>query len=462
MSTPSLRSSFSAVSAGNVPLGAAVVRDLERRVREAQSTWHSPAVSAGVVRDGALVWSAHVGSARLGPLAAPNDDTQYMIGSITKTFTAVLIMALRDAGKLSLDDRLDTYLPQTRHGAITIRQMLAHASGLQREPVGRIWENLDAPDQERLLRELEAAEQVLPAHFAFHYSNLAFALLGQIVELLEGRAWGDVVTERILVPLEMKNTCLTPDETRRALGYQIHPHTGVATVEPRFELRATAPLGGLWSTVADLGRYASFVADPIEEVLAPATVDEMCRPLIMTDVESWARAYGLGYDLQRTGERVLAGHGGAMPGFLAGLRVGRQDRVGAVVFANCTAGAETVALATQLVNAVLDAEPSMARVWTPSQNQPDLEGILGSWWSEGQEIVFEVRDNMLWSRIAGGLPMADTRFSRVDADRFRADVGREDGELLEITRGPGGEVRRMHFATYALTRTPTAFADLLS
>jgi hypothetical protein len=150
-----------------------------------------------------------------------------------------------------------------------------------------------------------------------------------------------------------------------------------------------------------------------------------------------------------------------MPGFLAGLRVRRQDRVGAVVFANCTAGAETVGLAGQLVNAVLDAEPSLAHVWTPSQSQPDLDGILGSWWTEGEEIVFEVRDNVLWSRIPGGLPMADTRFVRVDGDRFRAVVGREGGEMLEITRGPGGKVERMHFATYALTRTPTAFASLL-
>jgi CubicO group peptidase (beta-lactamase class C family) len=446
---------------GAVPLGAGLIRDLERRVREAQSQWHSPGVSAGLVRDGALVWSTHVGSARLDPLAEPTDDTQYMIGSITKTFTAVLIMALRDAGRLSLDDRLKKYLPQTTHGAITIRQMLAHASGLQREPVGRIWENLDAPDQERLLRELEDAEQVLPVHFAFHYSNLAFALLGQIVELLEGRAWGDVVTERILAPLEMKSTSLAPDDVGRALGYQVHPHTGVATLEPRFDLKATAPLGGLWSTVADLGRYASFVADPIEEVLTADSLDEMCRPLIMTDVEGWARAYGLGYDLQRIGERVLAGHGGSMPGFLAGLRVRRQDRVGAVVFANCTAGAEPVTLAGQMVTAVLDAEPAMASVWTPSQSQPDLAGILGSWWTEGEEIVFEVRDNVLWSRIPGGLPILDTRFVRVDGDRFRAVVGREGGELLEITRGPGGDVERMHFATYALTRTPTAFADLL-
>ena len=338
-----------------------MVRDLERRLRAAQRDWRSPAVSAGVVRDGTLVWSGHVGAARVDGAVPPGDDTQYMIGSITKTFTAVLVMALRDEGRLALDDRLDTYLPGTRHGAVTIRQMLAHASGLQREPVGRIWENLEAPDQERLLRELEDAERVLPPHFVFHYSNLAYALLGQIVERLEKRSWEETVTERILNPLEMRHTGLTPDEDARALGYLVHPHAGTVTVEPRFDLRATSALGGLWSTVADLGRYASFVADPVAEVLSPDSVEEMCRPLIMTDVDGWGRAYGLGFDLQRAGERVLAGHGGAMPGYLAGLRVRRADRVGAVVFSNSSAGAETVALATELVTAVLDAEPALAR-----------------------------------------------------------------------------------------------------
>ena len=449
------------LSMGTLPWGAGLVGDLERQVRAAQSQWHSPAVSAGVVRDGTLVWSTHIGSARLDPLTEPTDDTQYMIGSITKTFTAVLVMALRDAGKLSLDDRLETYLPQTRHGMVTIRSMLAHASGLQREPVGRIWESLEPPDAETLLRGLEDAEQVLPSHFAFHYSNLAFALLGQIVERLEGRPWSEVVTERILAPLEMNHTGLTPDEVGRALGYQVHPHTAVATVEPVFELKAAAPFGGLWSTVADLGRYAAFVADPIEEVLSADTVDEMCRPVIMTDVEGWSRAFALRYDLQRTGERLLAGRVGAMPGFLSGLRVQRQHRVGSVVFANTTAGAETTALAGQLVNAVLDAEPSSAPLWTPSKSQPGFDGMLGSWWAEGAEIVFEVRDNALWSRIPGGPSVSDTRFVRTDADRFRAVAGRERGELLEITRGTDGGVERMHFATYALTRTPTAFANLL-
>ena len=385
-----------------------------------------------------------------------------MIGSITKTFTAVLVMALRDEGRLALDDRLDTYLPGTRHGAVTIRQMLAHASGLQREPVGRIWENLEAPDQERLLRELEDAERVLPPHFAFHYSNLAYALLGQIVERLEKRSWEETVTERILAPLEMRHTGLRPGRgqpgpwatscTRTPAPSR--PSRGSTCAPPPRSAGSGAP-SPTWAVTP------AFVADPVAEVLSPDTVEEMCRPLIMTDVDGWGRAYGLGFDLQRVGERVLAGHGGAMPGYLAGLRVRRADRVGAVVFSNSSAGAETVALADASWSRRCST-PSRRwpQPWTPSQPQPDLAGMLGSWWSEGEEIVFEVRDDQLWARLPGAGGLGETRFEREGADRFRAVQGRERGELLEVVRGDAGAVRQMYFATYAVTRTPQAFAEL--
>lgn len=452
---------MSSGTGASADIQSTTARELDRLVRQAQHDWRTPGLSAGVVRDGRLVWSSHVGSGRLEPGVPATDDTQYMIGSVTKTFTALIIMALRDEGKLSLDAPLSTFLPGTRHGGVTIRQMLAHASGMQREPVGRIWESLDAPDRERLLAGLEEAEQVLPAHFAFHYSNLAYALLGQVVERLEGRSWQESVTTRILGPLEMRRTTLEPEESTRAFGYYVHPHTGIAVQEPRFVLNATAPLGGLWSTVADMCRYAAFVADPVEEVLAPDTVEEMCRPLIMTDLEGWSRAYGLGFDLQRIGERVMAGHGGAMPGYLTGLRVRRRDGVGAVVFANTTAGATTVTLAGTLAETMLDAEPALAETWSPATPQPQLAGVLGSWWTEGEEVVFEVRGDDLWSRMPGMPAMADTRFAPEDADRFRAVEGRERGELLEVVRDGHGTVTRMYFATYAMTREPKAFAELL-
>jgi CubicO group peptidase (beta-lactamase class C family) len=447
-------------SPSETALSAGLERDLLARVVTAQRTWRSPGVSVGVVREGALVWSAHVGSARLGSQPAPaTDDTQFMIGSVTKTFTALTVMSLRDEGLLSLDDALETYVPGTKHARVPLRQMLAHASGLQREPVGNIWESLVAPERDEFLAGLEEAEQVLPAHHAFHYSNLAYGLLGQVVERVTGRGWEHVVRERVLEPLGMDRTGLTPADDR-ALGYQVDPYAGTASEEPLFTLNATAPLGGLWSTVADMARYAAYVANPDDRVVRPETVEEMCRPIIMTDVDGWSGAYGLGFGMGRRGDRVYVGHGGAMPGFLTGLRVRRKDGVGAVVFANATSGALTLGLATDLVEAVVDAEPALTAAWVPETAQPALTELLGLWWSEGSPITFFVRGGELWSRLADDEPLSETRYAAEGTDRFRAVAGRERGEVLEVVRAADGSVDKLYFATYAVTRAPLAFADL--
>ncbi|EWT00581.1 beta-lactamase [Intrasporangium oryzae NRRL B-24470] len=448
------------VEASVEALSPGLERDLRARLLAAQRSWRSPGVSAGVVRDGRLVWSGHVGAARLGAAAAPaTDDTQYMIGSVTKTFTALVVMALRDEGLLSLDDTLDTFLPGTRHARVPVRQMLAHASGLQREPVGNIWESLVAPDREAFRAGVEDAEQVLPAHHAFHYSNLAYGLLGQVIETVTGRDWEDVVRERVLDPLGMTRTGLTP-AADRAVGYQVDPFARTATEEPLFALEATAPLGGLWSTVADMARYAAYVARPDDRVVAPETVTEMCRPLIMTDVDGWSGAYGLGFGMGRRGDRVFVGHGGAMPGFLTGLRVRRAEGIGAIVFANASSRAMSLGLATDLLEAVLDSEPPLPEAWVPEPERPELAPLLGQWWSEGEPITFFVRGGELWSYLAEDDALSETRYAAEGPDRFRAVAGRERGEVLEVVRAADGSIEKLYFATYAVTRRPLAFADL--
>jgi CubicO group peptidase (beta-lactamase class C family) len=442
-----------------MPLPEALTIALTADVADAQRRWRAPAVSVGVVREGELEWSSHVGLSRLDPPTPPHDDTQVMIGSITKTFTALLVMQLRDEGQLELDDPLGTWLPESRHARLTVRRLLSHTSGLQREPVGRIWETLEAPDVSRLLHELEDADQVLPPHLAFHYSNLAFALLGQVVERLDGRPWAAALRERVLEPLGMTRTAVLP-ESDHAHGFQVHPFAGTATREPQLDLRATAPLGGLWSTVADMARYAAFLAEPDPLVLRAETLDEMVRPVVMVDLESWKSGYGLGYELVRSGDRVHVGHRGAMPGFLSGLRVNRAQGVGVFAVATATAGAEPGPLATRLLDRVLDALPRIQPAWVPEKPQPDLDELLGSWWSEGEELVLEVREGELWMRVASGTPLDDTRFAREDESTFRAVAGRERGERLELVRDAEGTLTKLYFATYAVTRTPKAFADL--
>jgi len=444
-------------------LDSSLSRRLDELTVTAQRRWHSPCVSAGVVIDGDPAWSAHVGSARLDPsmenMAATN-DTQVMIGSITKTFTALLVMQLRDEGRLTLDDDVSTWLPGTRHTGVTVRQLLSHTSGLQREPVGHIWESLVAPDAAQLVTELEDAERVLPGNLAFHYSNLGFALLGLLVERLDGRPWEAALQARLLGPLGMTRTTLTPADDH-AHGYQVHPFAGTTTLEPVFDLRSTAPLGGLWSTVADMGRYAAFLAEPDPDLIRPDTLDEMCAPVVVIDPDGWTRAYGLGFELVRSGDRISMGHRGAMPGFLSALRVRRVDHTGAFAVATTTAAAEPATLASGLLDLVLSNTPRPgAAPWVPEQPHPDLDELLGTWWSEGEELVLEVREGDLWMRVAQGASADETRFARESDLLFRAVAGRERGERLELVRDAAGSLVKLCFATYAVTREPQAFADL--
>ena len=162
----------------SLPDGLAV--RLERLVATAQSEQRIPSVSAAVFRDGDVLWRAALGSADVERGEDATPAHAYRIGSITKTFTAVCILQLRDAMVLDLDDPLRTHIPEAPPGP-TVADALSHLSGFQREPPGEIWETMTPPTREELLGGLEDAERVLRPGEAWHYSNLAFGLLGEIV-----------------------------------------------------------------------------------------------------------------------------------------------------------------------------------------------------------------------------------------------------------------------------------------
>jgi CubicO group peptidase (beta-lactamase class C family) len=110
-----------------------------RLALEAQKAGRLPSLVAAVFRGGEVVWSDAVGLADAEEQIEATPDTQYAVASITKTFTAASVFQLRDEGKLELDEPLSRYLPEAAHGSPTLRRMLAHASGLQREPPGEVW-----------------------------------------------------------------------------------------------------------------------------------------------------------------------------------------------------------------------------------------------------------------------------------------------------------------------------------
>ena len=182
------------------PAGAgSACQRLTGSARTSSAGWPPPRRRSGCPRSARpssatarSLWEQALGHADVEAKREATPQTQYRIGSITKTFTAVGILQLRDAGELSLDDPLTAHLPESAHGP-TIGRMLAHSSGLQREPPGEIWETMKAPSREDLLAGTADAEQVLDPGTWWHYSNLAFALLGEVVARAHGGTWEEAL-----------------------------------------------------------------------------------------------------------------------------------------------------------------------------------------------------------------------------------------------------------------------------
>lgn len=436
-------------------------QELRRTLLERQSKHRVPAVYGAVARKGRTLWAEGVGSADLDdPGTPPEEDSQFLIASNSKTFTAVVVMALRDEGKLDLDDTLDALIPESKHPGITVRQMLSHVSGMQREPIGDVWETLEQPDRTDLVAGFAEAERVHRPHHLWHYSNLVYAMLGEVVARLDERPWFESVSARILQPLGMTRTTvgLTGKQVR---GYFVPPYSDVPVPEPVVDLRAMAACGGLASTPADMAKWGSFVAAPTAEVLHPDTFEEMCQPQIMADLERWQLAFGLGFMLLRSGDRIFVGHTGGMPGHITGLFTHRPSATSGLAMMNSTSAPDPAALAVDLARHVIEHDPVEPELWKPGERVPEeLQGVIGRWYSEGAPFVFSVRKGRLEARAAEAPEhKAPSVFERVGDDLYRTTSGREAGELLRITRDAAGNVTKMNWATYLVTRKPLAFGE---
>jgi len=210
-----------------------------------------------------------------------------------------------------------------------------------------------------------------------------------------------------------------------------------------------ASMGQLWSTVGDLGRWAQFLADGDDAVLGAATLDEMWSPQSMMSPDEWSVGWGLGLELVNDEGRVFGGHGGAMPGFLAGLYVNRRTRTGAVVLTSSGTRAPTREIALELAGATIELWPPDTEPWRPELPPPsDIAAILGPWWSEGHQHVFSWERGKLTARIAGAPKrVAPTVFEPLPEGGFRAVEGRERGERLRL------DGDRMVWGGYSFSRT---------
>ena len=425
--------------------------ELEQLIRKEQRDKRLPSITVAVMRDGELAWETAVGAADAEAGRETTPDTQYRLGSITKTFTAAAVLQLRDEGGLDLEDSLDKHVKGAKH-APTIRRLLSHTSGLQRETHDDAWLQKRFAGVDELLDTLDRAEGVLPPGARFHYSNLAFALLGILVERVSGIPYREYVETKLFQPLGLEHTTFEPQDGA-ATGYLVQPYVEGVWTEAPVGSGAWIAAGHVWGTVRDLARWAAFLADPDDDaVLRRETVEEMRTVQSLDDHVRWTAGYGLGLQLIRDGERILAGHGGSMPGFIAGVYVSPADKIGAAALTN-SSGARLVALLQKVIATTVGKWPVPPKPWQVEDAPPDdVVPLLGIWFMEGDQIVFKWRDGHLEAQFPDAadweLPAV---FRRETDDRWRIVSGFEHGEVLRI------EAERMVLAGYPVTREPTVW-----
>lgn len=314
-------------------------------------------ISIGVVSGGTLIWSKHYGYAEAETKRAATNDTEYRIGSITKQFTALALLSLVEDGKMRLTDPLEKYVPELKQvknayagtPPVTLLQVATMHAGLAREPgcanhsVGplSVW-------QKKVIDCLPQTEYVNEPGTTYLYSNIGYASLGLAIERAAGKPFTDVVLERVVRPLGMARTAWepTPDVRKNlAHGYQLPAGGGTASRKnPDTELEGRGyrvPNGALFSTMTDLARFVAWeLGESPARVIKKETQEANYARVFVTgpanaSSPALASGYGVGFQVNRRGDVVILGHGGATAGYLTAAFVHRPSKLGVIVLRNC-------------------------------------------------------------------------------------------------------------------------------
>lgn len=450
------------------PPTTAQALELSRAWLDAQRAYEGvPGMSAAIVHDQATLWSGGAGVADRASSLPAGADTLYSICSVTKLFTSIGVLQLRDLGKLSLEDPVSKHLPwfamkaAPEGRAATIRGILTHSSGLPRESDYPYWSgDFDFPTREKIIERVAAQEPLYPSERYFQYSNLGLTLAGEIVSAASGQPYDQYIRRSILEPLGMHATYpeipMGEKGKRLAVGHSARRRDGSRTALPVFQTRGIAPAAGFASTASDLARFASWqfraLAGNDDTVLDRRTLREMHRPhWVDPDFETF---WGLGFAVAKEGETVFVTHGGSCPGFRTAFVLEPKTKVGVIVMANAS-GVDTGKYATALhalVAPTLKAKPES--VAPPPQQQPPpppkadtLAPYLGTYddfpWG-GETIVFAWGDDLGMVSLPTMEPAkALDKLRRTGEHTFRR-VRKDDtlGEAVVFEIGPDGRATR--------------------
>ena len=313
---------------------SAVPAKLETVIREEMREWGIGGISVALVDDQQVIYGAGFGEAKR--------DSIFRCGSISKLFNALAVMQQVEAGKLDLDAPLQTYgdgllplNPFPEAPAVTLRQMLCHRSGLQREATVGGYFDGSQPTLAATVASISAGVLATRPGEKTRYSNFAASIAGHVVERVTGQSFEDYQRTHILDPLGMKDSAWTLAKAKRERIIVSHMQVAdgrggwTRRDSPLFDL-GTIPAGNLFSTVDDVARFASALIANDGKLVKPGTLAEMWKPQLTTD----AAGFGLGFLVGKFREHRTFSHGGAIYGHSTSLVVLPEEKLAVIVLAN--------------------------------------------------------------------------------------------------------------------------------
>lgn len=354
-----------------------------------------PGFVYGLIADGKLIHTGNLGYTNIAEKTPATIKSEFRIASMTKSFTAMAILKLRDEGKLDLDDPVYKYIPEMKSQkyltndapAITIRHLLTHAAGF---PEDNPWgdRQLDVSDEELLEVIRNGISFSNVPGIKFEYSNLGFAILGHIIKIVTGQSYEDYITRNILKPAGMKNTYWEYSNipaNELAHGYRWLNKQWVE--QPLLHDGAYGSMGGLITSIDDFSKYVLLhlsawppsndqekgpvKRSTIREMQFPGNIPLIYSKFIYPTGRACpiiiAYAFGLDWIKDCTG-RLITGHSGGLPGFGSNWMIMPDYDIGVVSFSNLTYAP------TELINLqVLDTLISLAKL---KPRQPAVSAIL--------------------------------------------------------------------------------------
>jgi len=382
---------------------------IDKVYQEHATQSHFPGFVYGIVVDGKLVHTGNMGYTDVSKKTVATKQSLFRIASMSKSFTAVAVLQLRDAGKLNLDDRADKYIPEMKKmklltadaPAITIRHLLTHAAGF---PEDNPWGDRQLADtNDELLQLVQSPVSFSNAPgIAYEYSNLGITLLGYLIQKVSGKTYQQYINENIFKPLGMTHTKWEYTEIpadKLAHGYRWRD--GKWIDEPLLHDGAYGAMGGLITSIEDFSKYmALHIAawppkdDTDNGPLKRSSIREMHRPWNISGFAPQHKyasgrpcgtvsAYCYGLNWTRDCEnRVYVGHSGGLPGFGSNWRFLPEYGVGVVCFANLTY-ASTVPINLKVLDTLIVSAQLKPRQLPASailkQRQKELTQLLPNW-----------------------------------------------------------------------------------